>query len=235
TAKCLSFVPVLELLYINKPMIAATTRSVAKATAEVPKLHANPRAGARRGVERIFLSARFWTAGSSDVSKPEIWLRRLRKSARTCWQSVQPTRWRSTSRASEVDSSPSINDEIFSVKLQFMIAFVSLRQDLHNFHDLHERSWSSVLAATPARERCRPLLCSLRCSALSRSRDSSTVPVPSAATRCAGLRATSVTFQARAFGVPESRIPAPGCVLVASSFPLLDQTAGSACAICEIR
>src|SRR6185503_7413725 len=59
TAKCLSFVPVLELLYINKPMIAATTRSVAKATAEVPKPHANPRAGARRGVARIFLSARF--------------------------------------------------------------------------------------------------------------------------------------------------------------------------------
>src|SRR6185503_7999683 len=115
-------------------MIAATIKSIAKAMACVPKLHLKRGARARR-VDRIFFSARFWTVGSSDVSKPAIWLRRLRKSARVCRQSLQPSRWRSTSRASEVDSSPSISDEIFSVKLQFMIVFVSLRQDSHDLQD----------------------------------------------------------------------------------------------------
>src|SRR6185295_18898156 len=45
---------VLELLYINRPMIAATMTSVAKATAGVPKLHPKRGAPARCGVAKIF-------------------------------------------------------------------------------------------------------------------------------------------------------------------------------------
>src|SRR5262245_26569939 len=96
-------------------------------------------------------------------------------------------------------------------------------------------SCSNVPAATRARERCRPLPYSRRCSAPARFRDSSTVPVLAAATRCVGLPVTFAASPAPLRFALASRIPAPGCVLAASWLPLLDRTAGSVCLICETR
>src|ERR1041385_4201918 len=94
-------------------------------------------------------------------------------------------------------------------------------------------TWSNALAAMHARERCQPLLCSQRRSALVQSRDNSTVPALAAGARPVGLPVTFAASRGPLRCAPGPRIPVPDCVLAASWLPPLDQTGGSACLTCE--
>src|SRR6185369_10994504 len=96
-------------------------------------------------------------------------------------------------------------------------------------------SYSTFRATPPAPEKYQPSPCSPRCSAPARSRDNSTVPVLATTTPCVDLPAASATSQALTPCVHAFHIPARDYVPPVSSLPLLDQTAGSACASCETR